>query len=91
MVRQYNYAMKTLIVLVAFFTSVAHAQIIVQTQQYHEVNIRRLTVNPYPPSYYQSLRNNNPKQRTIVIVPTTKIIQTGPLTVQDQQLIELIK
>ena len=84
--------MKTLIVLIAFFTSVAHAQIIVQTQQYHEVNMPRLTVNPFPASHWDKKRANiQPRQRTIIVVPVTQVIPTGQLTEQDQQLIELIK
>ena len=84
--------MKTLIVLLAFFTSVAHAQIIVQTQEYHEVDMLRLTVNPFPASHWDKKRANiQPRQRTIIMVPATQVIQTGPLTTQDQQLIELIK
>ena len=84
--------MKTLIVLLAFFTSLSHAQIVVQTQEAHEVNMPRLTVNPFPASHWDKKRANiRPRQRTIIIVPTTQVIPTGPLTTQDQRLIELIK
>ena len=84
--------MKTLIVLLAFFTSVAQAQIVVQTQEAHEVNMPRLTVNPFPASHWDKKRANiQPRQRTIIVVPVTQVIQTGPLTAQDQQLIQLIK
>jgi hypothetical protein len=84
--------MKTLIVLLAFFTTVAQAQIVVQTQEAHEVDMPRLTVNPFPASHWDKKRANiRPRQRTIIIVPTTQVIQTGPLTTQDQQLIQLIK
>ena len=84
--------MKTLIVLVAFFTSVAHAQIIVQTQQYHEVNMPRLTVNPFPASHWDKKRANiQPRQRTIIVVPVTQVIPTSPVTEEDQQIIRLIK
>ena len=84
--------MKTLIVLVAFFTSVAHAQLAVQTQEYHEVDMPRLTVNPFPRSHWDAKRANiRPRQRTIIVVPVTQVIPTGAVTAQDQQLIELIK
>jgi len=84
--------MKTLIVLLAFFTSVAQAQIVVQTQEAHEVNMPRLTVNPFPASHWDKKRATiQPRQRTIIVVPVTQVIQTGPLTAQDQQLIQLIK
>ena len=84
--------MKTLIVLLAFFTTVAQAQIVVQTQEAHEADMPRLTVNPFPASHWDKKRANiRPRQRTIIIVPTTQVIQTGPLTTQDQQLIQLIK
>ena len=84
--------MKTLIVLLAFFTTVAQAQIVVQTQEAHEVDMPRLTVNPFPASHWDKKRANiQPRQRTIIVVPVTQVIQTGPLTAQDQQLIQLIK
>ena len=92
LVRRYNYAMKTLIVLVAFFTSVAYGQIVVQTQQYHEVNLPRLTVNPFPPSHWDKKRaNNRPLPRQIIIVTSNQVIPTAPVTQQDRQLFELIK
>jgi len=84
--------MKTLIVSLAFFTSLAQAQIVVQTQQYHEVNLPRLTVNPFPPSYWDKKRSkNSPLPRQIIVVTTNQVIPTGPVTQQDQKLFELIK
>lgn len=84
--------MKTIFVLAAVFASIAHAQIIVQTQETHEVDMPRLTVNPFPASHWDSKRANiRPRQRTIIVVPVTQIIPTSPVTEEDQQIIQLIK
>lgn len=84
--------MKTLILSLTFIASTATAQIIVQTQQYHEVDLPRLTVNPFPPSHWDKKRaNNRPLPRQIIIVTTNQEIPTAPVTQQDRQLFELIK
>ncbi len=84
--------MKTIIALITFFVSTAHAQVVVQTQQLHEVTLNRLTVNPFPPGWRDPrVLPVAPRSRKFVSIPVTEIIPTAPLTRQDQQLIELIK
>ena len=80
------------IVGMMFFVSAAHAQITVQTQEYHEVDMPRLTVNPFPASHWDKKRANiRPRQRVIISVPVNKTIDTGIITAQDKEIITLIK
>lgn len=81
-----------ILLVVCFITGTAHAQVTVQTKEYHEVNLPRLAVNPYPANHWDKKRANiQPPQRTIVVVPGTQVIPTVPLTDQDKEIIRLIK
>ena len=86
--------MKTVILLTALVVGSANAQVVYQSQQYQEPRLRNVVPNPFPPSYYQQRRqqyNFRQQPRVIIVTPQLTVIPTGPLSSQDQQIIDLIK
>jgi len=86
--------MKYAILSITILASAVNAQVVYQSQQYQEPQLRNVVPNPFPPSYYQQkMQQYNFRQppRVIIVTPQQTVIPTGQVSPQDQQIINLIK
>jgi len=73
--------MKKLLIVTLLFTSVAHAQIVIEQRVYEVPQIQNIVVNPFPPSHWDRKRAPEPQRPLQVIgVPQQIIIPTAPTT-----------
>jgi hypothetical protein len=72
--------MKIIIFVILLYTSLAHAQIIIEQRVIEVPRIQNFVVNPFPASHWDSKRAPESQQLRVISVPRYQIVPTVPVT-----------